>query len=160
MTSDGSTPLGEPPIPDEPASLREFAERLQALRVWADVGPRALPGMVETERRKRGIPSHEVYTAYSTLHNLFQADRKRYDTTLLFDTIRALLRQGQQHPQKLEQQVEAWRRAFYRARAMPSRIASYLGFTLGPLNTGCRILEGNGERPIEEDDVRVICACR
>ena len=104
----------------------------------------------------RGIPPREANIAYSTVHNLFQADRKRYDSALLFDTIRALLRQGQPSPQELAQQVEAWRRAFDRARAMPSRTAGYPGFTLGPLSTGCQILEGNGERPIEEDDVRVI----
>ncbi|ONI74989.1 hypothetical protein ALI144C_40160 [Actinosynnema sp. ALI-1.44] len=149
-------PHGEPPRPGAPASLDEFTERLKALREWANVRLRALSDVVETEISLRKGSAEQTKPAYATLQNLFGAHRKRHNEELLFDVVRGLLRQAQPTPDVLEKQVMQWREAYRSARGLGLRTDVYPGFRLGPLVTSCQLLEGNGERPILEHNVRVL----
>ncbi|MEV4320505.1 hypothetical protein [Actinocrispum sp. NPDC049592] len=155
MTIVRSAPFGEPPDPGRPDSLAEFAPRLQALREWSGVRLRALPALVESEMAARGVPRHEVRCAYGTAREMFRPSPQRYNETLLFDVVRALLRTAHPAPETLERQVGCWRESYHRARGSFPETARFPGFTVGSLATSCRILEGDGERAISEDAVRV-----
>lgn len=156
MTATNSAPFGEPPVPGHPDSLHEFAGRLQALREWSNVRLRALPSLVETEMTIRGLPPARVRCAYGTAREIFRPDPQRYNEELLFDVVRALLRTARPAADTLERQVTGWLESYHRARGFTPDKGVFPGFAVGPLATSCQLLEGNGERAIGEDDVRVI----
>lgn len=160
MTTAHPAPFGEPPAPGQPASPPEFAVRLQALHTWSTVRLRALPALVETEMRMRGVAPAAAKCAYGTAREIFRAHPRRYNETLLFDVIRALLRTAYPAAETLERQVARWRESYHRARGRYPGKAVFPGFSIGPLTTSCQLLEGNGERAISETDVRVIVTPR
>jgi tetratricopeptide (TPR) repeat protein len=79
---DAKTPRGTGgrPAPEGSASLDELAERLQALRVWADVSYRELHRRLLRRRRSRGIPEEP---AYATVYRCLQPGRTRLDIDLV-----------------------------------------------------------------------------
>ncbi|QRP50228.1 hypothetical protein [Amycolatopsis sp. FDAARGOS 1241] len=121
---------------------------------------RALPALVETEMRMRGVAPAAAKCAYGTAREIFRAHPRRYNETLLFDVIRALLRTAYPAAETLERQVARWRESYHRARGRYPGKAVFPGFSIGPLTTSCQLLEGNGERAISETDVRVIVTPR
>ncbi|MGI5500080.1 hypothetical protein [Lentzea sp. CA-135723] len=149
--------LGDPPDPGRPGTLAEFGTRLRALRDWSQIGSREMPAVVGDERRRRGL-TREATRSYTTMFDLFRENRKRYDEDLLFDTVRALLRAGNLSQARLEELTRSWREAYHAARQRKPRTDDYPRFRLGPLTTSCQILEGNGERAIDRDSVRVVVA--
>ncbi|MEV4603208.1 hypothetical protein AB0K15_38150 [Amycolatopsis sp. NPDC049253] len=121
---------------------------------------RALPALVERETAARGVPAEAVRCAYGTAREIFRDEPKRYNETLLFDVIRALLRTAHPPAETLERLVVRWRESYHHARRRSREQAVFPGFSIGPLRTGVQLLEGNGERETAESDVHVLVTPR
>lgn len=150
-------PVGPPPSPDEVTTLDALTIRLGALRRWADVPLRTLRDLVDELRRARGVPDeHGRRPSYGAVQALFQQDRLRLDEALLLDVVRALLDRQAPSEEWREQQVDLWRAAHLAASGQPVESGHVPEFRLGPLTSPCRILEGDGERTIAEENVHVL----
>jgi hypothetical protein len=157
-TVDRGAPVGPPPEPGPTPDLATLTDRLARLREWSGLSLRDIAELVERLRLARRTPDEPGRRpSYGAVHALFQHDRKRLNEGLFLDVVRVLLDRQSPHPSWREEQTTLWRNAYRTAMGgRPVSDGPHRDFSIGPLRTPCRILEGDGEHAIPEENVRVV----